>query len=318
MNDLKIENLKVSYNKECIIKNMNFKVKSGELVVVLGPSGCGKSTLLSAISGLVEPDNGSITFDDECVYSKDENLNIPVEKRNFGFMFQEYGLWPHMTVFNNIAYPLKIKKMSKLKIKKKVVEMLKIVNLENMESSYPGELSGGEKQRVALARSIAVNPFMLLLDEPLANLDANLKKQLMWEIKRIQEKLGITMIYVTHDQNIVFEIADRIAIMKNGEIIQEGTPKEIYMEPKDKYVAEFLGINNIIGSGNDQDHKFSRRVCKNINKKNFLCIRPEDIRISEKGKYCGKINKHMFKGCRSDYIVESDNVKLVEIGRAHV
>jgi ABC-type Fe3+/spermidine/putrescine transport system ATPase subunit len=311
MNDLKIENLQVNYAENCIIKMLNLQVESGELLVVLGPSGCGKSTLLSAISGLVEPSDGVIAFANKDVYSKHEKINIPVEKRNIGFVFQDYAIWPHMNVYNNIAYPLKVKKIPKSQIKERVAEVLKIVNLENKETSYPGELSGGEKQRVALARAIAMNPLMLLLDEPLANLDANLKGQLMREIKRIQKELGITMIYVTHDQNVAFEIADRVVIMKNGRIIQEGTPKDVYMHPKNMFVANFLGDNNIIRAGNTCKHSYCKHFCNKGNQKSAVCIRPEDIKISKKGKYCGKIRSVIFKGCRSDYTVESENAELI-------
>ena len=255
-----------------------------------------------------------ISFKDECVYSKEEKINIPVEKRNIGFVFQDYGIWPHMNVYNNIAYPLKVKKMKKTEMKKRVSEVIGIVNLENKEKSYPDELSGGEKQRVAIARAIAMNPSMLLLDEPLANLDVNLKEQLMQEIKRIQKKLGITMIYVTHDQNVAFEIADKIAIMRDGEIIQEGIPKDVYLHPKDVFVANFLGTNNVIESTCAQKHSFCRRLCKTASMKNAICIRPEDIKISERGRYCGDVSKVMFKGGRNDYVVKSDGAELIVAG----
>ena len=172
-------------------------------------------------------------------------------------------------------------------------------------------MSGGEKQRIALARAIAMNPSMLLLDEPLANLDANLKCQLMKEIKRIQEKLGITMIYVTHDQNVAFEIADRIVIMSKGEIMQEGTPQYVYMHPEDMFVANFLGVNNVIETENAHKHSFCRHLCKNINRREAICIRPEDIEMSKNGKHCGRISNVIFKGCKSDFIVESEGLEFI-------
>lgn len=311
MNDLKIEDLQVSYGNDCIIKKLNLHVKSGELLVILGPSGCGKSTLLSAISGLVEPCDGVISFGDKYMYSKDEKKNIPVEKRNLGFVFQDYAIWPHMNAYNNIEYPLKVKKISKIERKKRVKEILEIVNLENKKDSYSSELSGGEKQRVALARAIVVEPSMLLLDEPLANLDINLKGELMQEIKKIQEKLNITTIYVTHDQNVAFEIADRLLIMDKGKVIQEGNPKDVYLHPKNEFVANFLGDNNIIKSSKIHINKFCNPLCSKVNKGDAICIRPEDIEISKNGKCCGKINNMIFKGNRSDFVVELEGQDLI-------
>lgn len=305
MGDLIIQGLKVAYGKNIVLKNIDLDIKKGELIVILGPSGCGKSTLLSAISGLVEPIRGNIIFNNKYFFSREKSINEKVEKRNIGFVFQDYALWPHMSIYKNIAYPLKIKMKSMKEINKRVEYILNMINLTDKSMCYPGELSGGERQRVALARSIVMNPDIVLLDEPLANIDANLKMQLLTEIKKIQRKLSSTMIYVTHDQNEAFEIADRIVLMKEGEIIQEGTPKEIYMEPKNIFVANFIGTSNIIKS------EKIKHIGKMINVDGDICIRPEDIKITRKGRCCGRVKRNRFRGHRNECIVSYDNEDLV-------
>lgn len=305
MGELIIENLKVGYDDNIILDNLNLNIKEGELVVILGPSGCGKSTLLYSISGLVQPFAGNILYNDKYFFSKEKNINVKVENRNIGFVFQDYALWPHMTVYKNIAYPLKTNKFSKKEISKKVEEVLDMVNLRDKKMSYPGELSGGEKQRVALARSIVMSPAIILLDEPLANIDANLKMQLMTEMKNIHRSLNNTMIYITHDQNEAFEMADKIVIMKEGSIIQEGTTKEIYMKPNNVFVANFVGTSNLV-KPHDLKH-----MCRCNNSNNCVCIRPEDIEITKNGKYCGKVKKNKFRGQKSECIVSYDDTELI-------
>lgn len=310
MSELMIKQLNVSYEKKCVLKNFNLDIQNGELVVVLGPSGCGKSTLLSAVSGLKKPDAGSIQFGNVCLFDKERKVNVPVEQRNIGFVFQSYALWPHMTVYDNIAYPLKIRKMGKEQIQQGVTEMINIVNMDGYEHRFPNELSGGEKQRIALARSLVYHPSLLLLDEPLANLDANLKTALIQEIKRIQQKLGITMIYVTHDQTEAFEIADRIVIMKDGEIMQKGSPREIYCHCKNLFVADFIGKNNILRTC---DHKGScfMKHARHCHGKKAITIRPEDIDITPNGTYTGVIKDVLYKGDRTEYIIQTDDADIL-------
>lgn len=307
MNDLTIQNLSVSYD-ESILEDFNLTIHEGELVVILGPSGCGKSTLLSAISGLKKPDEGAIRFGDKCLYDDKDRINVPVEARNIGFVFQSYALWPHMSVHQNIAFPLKVRKYSCAKIKSLVSEVLEVVDMADYASRYPNELSGGEKQRIALARSLVYKPSLLLLDEPLANLDANLKGSLIREIKAIQQKLGITMIYVTHDQAEAFEIADRIVIMKSGVIMQQGSPREVYGRCKNLFVADFIGKNNIFKTCDRHRPCFLQHVkaCKNA-----VSIRPEDIEITKSGAYQGMIKEIRYKGDRTECIIEANNTRLM-------
>lgn len=306
MNNLYIENLYVSYGNNNILNDFTLNLKHGELSVLLGPSGCGKSTLLSAISGLKKPDTGKIIFENSCIFDNLKNIDIPVEKRNIGFVFQSYALWPHMSIFENIAYPLKVRKFTKSEIDQKVCEVLKVVNMSGYNSRYPDELSGGEKQRIALARSLAYNPDILLLDEPLANLDANLKTSLIHEIKRIQRDLKVTMIYVTHDQSEAFEIADNIVIIKDGKIMQQGSPKDIYCNCNNLFVAKFIGKNNIMRREKFKNCRL-KKECKKDSQKNLIAIRPEDISISESGKYEGKLESILYKGDRTEYRIRYED-----------
>lgn len=313
MNRLAIKNLTVAYENKKVIDKLNINIKESKLTVLLGPSGCGKSTLLSAISGLIVPSEGSIEYRQRELYCRDNKTNIPVEKRNIGYVFQNYALWPHMTVYDNIAYPLKVKKINKQDIREKVNNILNIVGLSDREKSYPGQLSGGEKQRVAFARAIVLEPDILLLDEPLANLDANLKKHLLSQIKKIQQELQTTMIYVTHDQSEAFEIADEIVVMNEGKVMQKGTSKLLYNNPKNYFVASFIGHNNIIKKCDYHKHCFCKKMCKDYDNK-AVGVRPEDIIINSKGKYNGTIIKSIFSGSNIHYIIKTDGIELLANG----
>jgi len=297
-----------------VIDNFNVDIQSGELIVILGNSGCGKSTLLSAISGLKVPEEGSILFEDEIFFDSNKKIDIATEKRNIGFCFQSYALWPHMTVEENIAFPLKNRKMSKKNINEKVKWILEIVELLGYEDRYPNELSGGEKQRVALARSLVYDPKLLLLDEPLANLDAKLKKVLVKKIREIHDKLNLTTIYVTHDQNEAFEIADRIIIMKHGKIMQIGNPVEVYQNPSNMFVSNFIGQNNFL-SYEDME-KLNLHDRKKDMKNSKLSIRPEKIMIYKDEKndnsniLKGIVSQISFHGDYTDYIISINNINL--------
>lgn len=316
MDKLSIKNLTVAYKNNTVIDNLNIDIKDGKLTVLLGPSGCGKSTLLSAISGLIVPTKGSVSFKQKELYCYERGINVPVEKRNIGYVFQDYALWPHMTVYDNIAYPLKVKKYKKHVVNEKVNKILNIVGLSERIKSYPGQLSGGEKQRVAFARAIVLEPDILLLDEPLANLDANLKKHLLSQIKKIQQDLKTTMIYVTHDQSEAFEIADEIVVMNKGKVMQKGTSKLLYNNPENYFVASFIGNNNIIKKCDYHKHCFCYKLCKDYDNK-AIGVRPEDILISSNGKYEGKIINSIFSGSNISYIIKSDKLELIANGNVN-
>jgi len=240
MSDLRLVNIVKTYGKLRAIDNLNLTVEDGELLTLLGPSGCGKTTTLRAVTGFVAPDSGDIYFGNRRI------SDIPPEKRGIGLVFQNYALWPHMTVFQNLAFGLQLKKMSKPQIRKKVAEGLAIVKLEELESRYPRQLSGGQQQRVALARALVLEPDILLLDEPLSNLDALLREQMRFEIAQLHKQYGITTIYVTHDQTEAMVISDRIAVLDRGKLMQLATPAEIYSRPVNKFVAGFMGTTNFI------------------------------------------------------------------------
>ena len=273
---LSIQNIRKKFNKIEVLKGINLDINKGEFVCFLGPSGCGKTTLLRIIAGLEKNDSGVILVDEKNI------THLEPSERNLSMVFQSYALFPNMTVYENIEYGLKKKIKDKSLRAKKIEEVLRLVNLEHISSKYPDEMSGGQQQRVSLARAIALEPNILLLDEPLSALDAKVRENLRKEIKDIQRKLGITTIMVTHDQEEALTMADRIAVMNGGEIVQFGTPKEIYSSPKDIFVADFIGKINFI-----------------TNKEEVFAIRPEMIEFSlekEDKSFVGKIKSIEFRG----------------------
>lgn len=283
---LDIVNVVKKFDDQDAVNNISLHIEKGEFLTLLGPSGCGKTTTLRMIAGFENPTSGTILLEGQHVENKQPN------ERNVNTVFQNYALFPHMNVYDNIAYSLKIKKVNKLEIRKRVNDMLDLVQLVGYEKRLPEQLSGGQRQRVAIARAVINNPKVLLLDEPLGALDLKLRKQMQVELKRLQKKLGITFVYVTHDQEEALNMSDRIAVMNNGVIEQIGTPKEIYKEPKTKFVASFIGESNIFDAlvlKIDDDKAIIKfldvsftALNKNINEGDKICIsiRPEDVKYS--------------------------------------
>ena len=274
---LQLKNLYKKYQNNTVVNNFNIDVKKGELISILGPSGCGKTTTLRMIAGFITPTSGDIFLSGEKI------TDYPPETRPVSTVFQNYALFPHLTVYENIEYglryPLKVgKKLDKKEKKERTQKMINLVNLKGLENRRIDQLSGGQQQRVALARSLVLEPKVLLLDEPLSNIDTKLRETVRNEIRRIQKKLGITMIFVTHDQEEAMSISDRIIVMNEGNIEQIGTPREIYTFPETVFVAEFIGKANIM----------------EINKKSFI-IRPENVNISYNEKDNEKINNEIGK-----------------------
>lgn len=237
---LQLQNIKKSFGSVEVLKGINLDIKKGEFITLLGSSGCGKTTLLRIIAGLEEPDGGSVLLNQEVITDKEP------DKRDVNTVFQNYALFPHMNVAENIGYGLKLRKCPKSEMKERVREMLRLVQLEGYEKRKPEELSGGQKQRVAIARAVINHPKVLLLDEPLGALDLKLRRQMQLELKRLQKQLGITFIYITHDQEEAINMSDRIAVMNRGVFEQTGTPNEIYYRPETSYVASFVGNANIV------------------------------------------------------------------------
>lgn len=278
-----LENVRVSYDgKTDILKKLNLDIEKGQLVSLLGPSGCGKTTTLRVIAGFIEPGEGNFIFNDK------NYTDLPVYKRNFGLVFQNYALFPHLNVFENVAFGLKLKKIKKAEIKEAVERILEVVDLKDYSSRYPKELSGGQKQRVALARALVIKPDLLLLDEPLSNLDAKLRLKMRVEIRKIQQKLGITTVFVTHDQEECFSISDKVAVMNKGIVEQYDTPENIYSHPETEFVARFVGFENFIDFRKHEKDVFetssgiSLRI-DNVEEVDAAqvkgAIRPEDIEL---------------------------------------
>lgn len=240
MGRLVLKDLSKQYGSTQVVKNLNLTIEQGELVSLLGPSGCGKTTTLRMIAGLLNPTSGSISIDGNDI------TKVPTHKREIGLVFQNYALFPHLSIFENVAYGLKRKKVPKDEIKSRVTKVLESVQLTGYEERMPSQLSGGQQQRVALARSLVLNPSIILFDEPLSNLDAKLRQHLRVEIRELQKEHGFTALFVTHDQEEAMVISDRIAVMNNGDISQLGTPIEIYNEPSNSFVANFIGETNMI------------------------------------------------------------------------
>lgn len=237
---LKVENLSKNFGKVKAVQEVSFEATEGKVLSLLGPSGCGKTTTLRCIAGFENPDRGEICLDDRKI------THISPERRGIGMVFQNYALWPHMTVYGNLAFGLQIRKVSKDEITKKIKKVLGMVQLEGYENRYPRQMSGGQQQRIAMARALVFEPEIMLLDEPLSNLDAKLREEMRFQFTELQKSLGITAVYVTHDQAEALVISDKIVILNQGKIVQSGSPKEIYSNPKNKFVAGFIAVTSFI------------------------------------------------------------------------
>ncbi|OUQ29822.1 ABC transporter ATP-binding protein [Massilimicrobiota sp. An134] len=306
---IQFRNIVKEFDGQIVLKGVNLDIYENEFVTLLGPSGCGKTTLLRILGGFLDATEGEVIFDGEDI------SQVPAHKRELNTVFQKYALFPHMSVYQNIAFGLKIKKISKDVIEQKVMKMLKLIGLEGFENKNVTLLSGGQQQRVAIARALVNEPKVLLLDEPLGALDLKLRKEMQYELKRIQQEVGITFIFVTHDQEEALTMSDKIVVMKDGEIQQVGTPQEIYNEPENRYVANFIGESNIIPAVMLEDYKvkFDDIVfdCVDFGFKDKqpvdVVIRPEDIDIVDvkDGKMTGEVLSVLFKGVHYEVMVET-------------
>ena len=275
---IEIQNLFKRFKDVVAVNRIQLEVNQGEMLTLLGPSGCGKTTTLRCIAGLEKPDGGDIVIDGKPMLSQGF---VQPSKRGIGMVFQNYAVWPHMKVFSNIVYGLKIQKMPRKQINEKAQKVLELVGLSGLEDRYPAQLSGGQQQRVALARALVGNPKVLLLDEPLSNLDAKLREELRFEIKSLVRRMGITSVYVTHDQAEAMVISDRIAVMESGNVVQIDTPHEIYKKPANKFVADFIGTMNfmpgeVVEVLKDRDAVYVRTEFSN----NMVCMSPDSTTIT--------------------------------------
>jgi iron(III) transport system ATP-binding protein len=305
---IEIQNLFKRFKKVVAVNPIDLEVNEGEMLTLLGPSGCGKTTTLRCIAGLEKPEEGDIIIDGKPMISKGF---VEPSRRGIGMVFQNYAVWPHMKVYKNIVYGLKLQKIPKRSIRERAQQVLELVGLDGLEERYPAQLSGGQQQRVALARALVGNPKVLLLDEPLSNLDAKLREELRFEIKDLAKRMGITSVYVTHDQAEAMVISDRIAVMDSGNVVQVGTAQEIYEKPANRFVADFIGTMNFMSGevvqvleDTDAVHvrtEFSEKMlCKTPSirettpgKKVYASIRPEDVEVFTEPP---ETRENLFKG----------------------
>lgn len=272
---VQIKNMSKLYENGDGVKNIDLTIQSGEILTLLGPSGCGKSTILRCLGGFQPVDNGIILIDGQDV------TDVPPEKRPTSMVFQSYNLWNHMTVYENLAFGLKLRKIPKAAIKEQIADMLNLLGLPAVAKKFPSQLSGGQQQRIAIGRSLLLHPSVLLLDEPYSALDAKIRQQMREELKRIQKETGVTVVFVTHDQEEAMALSNRIVVMEQGKIAQIGTPTEIYENPESRYIASFIGEMNFLKNDRQQE----------------IAFRPEDVLLStEDGTYQGQIKQLMHIG----------------------
>ena len=327
MDIIRVEGVAKRYGQHQVHKDLTLAIKRGECFTLLGPSGCGKTVLLRLIAGFEVTEAGRILIDDVVVADPAKEINIPPDQRGLGVVFQDYAVWPHMTVFDNVGYPLKIAERPKAEIRERVMEILAMVGMDGLDRRLPSELSGGQQQRVALARALVANSSLMLLDEPLSNLDANLREEMRFEIKELQRKLNITVLYVTHDQEIALAISDRMAIMdEQGRIRQTGTPWEIFERPADPFVFNFMGIANfvpvrrvgeqyLVGTG-EQVVPWEK---PQDNADEWVAgFRPSDVELSvNKPGLRGIVKRASFLGAMMHYLIEVDGAHLCTCLETH-
>jgi iron(III) transport system ATP-binding protein len=325
-----IEHLTKRFGENVVLDDVNFTVADGEFVTLLGPSGCGKTTTLLAIAGFVRPEHGVIRCGATTFVDPSAKVDVAAERRNLGIVFQSYAIWPHMTVADNVAFPLKLRKTPKQIRQLKVAEALELVELPDLAGRYPHELSGGQRQRVALARALVYRPSVLLLDEPFSNLDAKLRERARSWLKDLQRKLGITTIFVTHDQHEALSMSDRLLVMRSGRILRAGPPEEVYRDPRDKFVADFIGQCNFVEGAIETDPsgpwlrneiletgiRLPAGAGKPSNGRITVAIRPEDIELTdhsvdEPGWVTGTIVDDAYLGHDHLYVVEAGAGRLI-------
>jgi iron(III) transport system ATP-binding protein len=296
MPDVRIEKLIKRFGKVTAVDGVDIHIPDGKLVTLLGPSGCGKTTTLRCLAGFENADEGKIWIGDQLIFDSREKINISPQKRGMGMVFQSYAVWPHMSVFENIAFPLRIRKASRGKIDEQVARALSMVGIEELKDRLPSEISGGQQQRVAFARAIVYDPAVLLLDEPLSNLDAKLRERMRFEILELQRKIGITTVYVTHDQEEAMVLSDEVLVMEFGKVVQRGDPEEIYFNPSNEFVADFIGKINFLSGIVDrqegdisivkieeegfQTEIHSTRTNFSVGQKVMASVRPENIHVN--------------------------------------
>ena len=325
---ISVEQLTLQYGDNVAVRELDLEIGDGESLVLLGQSGCGKTSTMRCIAGLETPVGGRITVGDDVLFDAQKGINKSPNKRNIGMVFQSYAIWPHMTVFENVAFGLKMKGVSKAELKKRVAETLELVGLEGFADRGASALSGGQMQRVALARSVVMRPSVLLLDEPLSNLDARLRHRLRGDLRALQQSLGLTSVYVTHDQEEALALADRIAMMQHGRIVQIGAPDDIYAKPLSASIADFFGVDNIIPVTRLDDSTVQvtgtdvklRAATVQSGDDLRACVRAEDVDIrsgaADTGEFSATVVSREFLGATATYRLEMPGDVVIEARRA--
>ncbi|MEI6209199.1 MAG: ABC transporter ATP-binding protein [Desulfuromonadales bacterium] len=320
-NDVRLEKITKRFGQVTAVNALDITINEGECFSMLGPSGCGKTTTLRMLAGFEDIDEGEIRVGDRIFSSKARNYYLPPEKRDFGMVFQAFAVWPHLTVFDNVAFPLQIRGMPKHEIAEKTKRALAYTNLMTVENSYPNELSGGAKQRIALARAIAINPTVMLLDEPLSNLDPKLREEMRFEIKDLQRKLGFTIVFVTHDQAEAMALSDRILVMRDGVVQQIDAPLTVYDKPSNRFVFSFIGLSNFIpveitdnkvyvkGQGQAGEIRVGLPAASAF-KKPVLAFRPSDVQMGDDGEVRGIVTRRAYLGDIVDYRIMAGDVEV--------
>lgn len=316
MASVRFENVSISYGAKQVVKDFSLSVNNGEIMGIIGPSGCGKTTLIRALCGLIKPEKGNIYINDQLVFSDEKRVNIAPERRGVGVVFQDYAVWPHLSVWDNVCYPMKKHKVPKEEIAKRAAYALEQVRMTGYEKHMPAQLSGGQQQRVAIARSLVSSDELIVLDEPITNLDAKLREEMILEIQMIQQNIGTTIIYITHDQEAALQLCDRIAIMQpDGQICQIGSDEEIIRRPANRFVYSFIGVSNFLPVTEK-----GGKVCLALGgepvlfdappqgyvsgKKNVMGVRPMDIVFDAESPIRATIRRDTFLGNQYDYQVE--------------
>lgn len=316
MASVRFENVSISYGSKQVVKDFSLSVNDGEIMGIIGPSGCGKTTLIRALCGLIKPEKGNIYINDQLVFSDEKRINVAPERRGIGVVFQDYAVWPHLSVWDNVCYPMKKHKVPKEEIAKRASYALEQVRMTGYEKHMPAQLSGGQQQRVAIARSLVSSDELIVLDEPITNLDAKLREEMILEIQMIQQNIGTTIIYITHDQEAALQLCDRISIMQpDGQICQIGSDEEIIRRPANRFVYSFIGVSNFLPV-----KEKGGKVCLALGsepvlfdkppqdyvsgKKNVMGVRPMDIVFDAKNPIRATIQRDTFLGNQYDYQVE--------------
>ena len=316
MAKVRFENITFRYGSNYILKNFSMEVESGQILCLVGPSGCGKTTLVRCLLGLGKPETGEIYVGERCLFSAKRRVNVPAERRNIGIVFQDYAVWPHMTVKENVLYPMKKRKVPKSEAEQRAMHALDQVNMREYANHLPSQLSGGQQQRVAIARALVGSDDLIVMDEPITNLDAKLREQMLAEIREIQKNIGTTILYITHDQQSALQLCDKMAIMQqDGSLCQVGTDEDIILRPANRFAFEFIGVSNFIPLTKEGEQIYLQAGNAQIpwagpvpeqldfSKKVELGIRPNDIVFDLDSPIRGIVRRCVFLGSEYDYFV---------------